>query len=224
MKALFIHRSVGQNMLEDSHLRYKLEGIQLYDVYANKCRFTNPEGAIEESPFPIKEGKTEPEDLATFFQNAETEGYEPALRGFDCIILKSCYTANSLKSDTHMQSQIDAYTAIKGYIETHPSQSFIVCTTPPRIQICTTAKAVKRAKTVQNWILENFGSLPNAKVLDIFGMLSNDRGVLDKKYRRFAFYDQHPNRQGSQAIAAKLENLLKSINQTQKQPKLKSMA
>lgn len=222
MKVLFIHRSVGQNILEDSKLRYKFDGIRLYDIYANKCRFTNSEGVIEEAPFPIEEGKTEPEDLADFFQNAEAKGYEQALREFDCVILKSCYTANSLKSDKHMQSQVEAYIVIKEYIENHPDQHFIVCTTPPRIQICTTAKAVNRAKTMQNWILENFEPLPNTDVLDIFGMLTSDRGVLDKKYRRFAFYDQHPNRAGSLAIAAELEKLLNGLNQYQKRPALRA--
>lgn len=224
MKVLFIHRSVGQNMLEDSKLRYKLEdeGVQLYDVNANKCRFTNSEGFIEESPFPVKESKTDPEDLAEFFSKAQIGGYESALNRFNCIIIKSCYTANSLKTDKRLDSQIKAYASIKNYIENHGSQNFIVCTSPPRTQICTTAKAAKRAKAIQNWIIENFNPLPNTEVLDIFGVLTSERGVLDKKYCRFAFYDQHPNREGSLLIATKLEKMLKSLCQSRKKHTVQS--
>lgn len=225
VKVLFIHRSVGQNMLEDSKLRYKLEsdGVQLYDVNANKCRFTNSEGFIEESPVPIQEGKTDPEDLAEFFSKAQEGGYEPALNEFDCIIIKSCYTANSLKTDKRLDSQIDAYVSIKKYIENHSRQNFIICTAPPQTQICTTAKAAKRAKTLQGWIIRQFDTLPNVKVLDVFGMLASERGVLDKKYRRFAFYDQHPNRDGSRLVAAELERMIKNLRQSQKQPSMKSV-
>jgi hypothetical protein len=210
VNVLFIHRSVGQNMLEDSKLRYKLHDIQLSSINANKCRFTDSEGFIEDSPFPIKEGKTNPEDLAEFFENAESAGYESDLNEFDCIILKSCYSANSLKTDKSMESQIEAYRKIKHYVQNHPEQNFIICTTPPRTQICTTSKSVKRAKAVRQWIFDHFQTRPNSEVLDVFGILANQRGVLDKKYRRFAFYDQHPNREGSHAIATELEALLKT--------------
>lgn len=202
-------------MLEDSKLRYRLQGIELSSINANKCRFTDSEGFVEDSPLPIKEGKTDPEDLAEFFSNARREGYEDALNEFDCIVFKSCYTANSLKTDKRMESQVEAYRKIKQYVQGHPGQNFIVCTTPPQTQICTTAKSVKRARVIRHWILDNFQTLPNAQVLDIFGILASKKGVLDKKYHRFAFYDQHPNRLGSQMIAEALERILMHIKAEQ---------
>lgn len=58
------------------------------------------------------------------------------------------------------------------------------------------------------WLQGTFSEVPNIKVLDVFGLLANSAGTLDRKYHRIAFHDQHPNRQGSKVIADELKSLL----------------
>lgn len=192
-------------MLDDSGIRQSLKGVRLYDINANTQAYTDPAGKPIEAPITIKDGSTEPESLAEFFKDT---GNQKFLGGFECIIFKSCYTANSLKADARMRSQISAYENIRGYIQDHPKQTFIFCTSPPRRPLLTSKKAASRAKQVRQWIIDNTKPLGNVKVLDIFGLLANEKGMLSKKYRRWIFYDQHPNRRGSIIIGDHLQRLL----------------
>ena len=205
MKALFIHRSVGQNILDDTGLRQRLQGVELYDINANTQAYTDPAGRSIPSPVTIKDGSTEPESLAVFFEDSSNEEF---LNSFDCIIFKSCYTANALQNDAKLQSQVAAYTDISNYIREHSKQFFITCTSPPRRSLFTNQKSAARAKEVQQWVIKCCQTLDNAKVLDIFGLLANKDGMLDKKYRRLMFFDQHPNNQGSIVIAEALRQIL----------------
>jgi hypothetical protein len=194
-------------MIDNTDLRGVLDSsIQFCDINANTNIFTDAHDASGPSPVTVKNGNTEPEGLAVFLNNPQHQDF---LGSFKCIIFKSCYSANALNSDDRLASQQDAYIKIKNYIVVHLDQKFIICTSPPRRRLFTNRQALRRAKIMQGWLKEAFEQLPNVYVFDVFDLLSNEAGTLNKRYRRLAFYDQHPNKHGSEVIADELKSLLR---------------
>lgn len=61
----------------------------------------------------MEDGNTEPEGLAIFLSDPQHQDF---LGNFECIVFKSCYTANSLNSDEKFELQKKAYNEIKAYI------------------------------------------------------------------------------------------------------------
>ena len=71
-----------------------------------------------------------------------------------------------------------------------------------------------RARQLSKWLTSNdFGK--DVKVFDLFDLLSASEGTKDanslkREYRRFLFFDAHPNRKANLTIAPKFVEFIKS--------------
>ena len=197
--ALFIHRSVGANMLADADVRRVLTNVRLADIDANSNTFTTAEGEISSSALDLSSGNTNPDGLASFFERAAAEAdASDELERFDVVAFKSCYTAAHIGSDEQLESYIQHYSGpIDGWIAAHPMQRFVVISPPPRRRLLTNRAGRKRARAFARWLREYAGRRPNVTYFDLFDLLADDGDLLKRAYRRPLLVDQHPNEVGS---------------------------
>lgn len=199
---LFIHRSVGANMLRDTQARSQGLAYNLYDFNANTNLLVNPDGMNEESSLFILNGDTNPRGLNLFFEKALTDrDTKSELEKFDVIVFKSCYTASRIQSDDMLASYKKDYQAgIDSYIQANPSKRFVVVSPPPRRNILTRKSDAERAANFSDWLRNFVLERENCSFLDFFRILSDSTNTLARSYRRTNPFDQHPNRRGSQEM------------------------
>lgn len=194
VSALFIHRSVGNNLLRDGNLKNlvvraglkKNIEIDFKDINNNLEKGTPGED-------------TKPKDYAVYFKNHA--------RSEDIVIIKSCYPNNAIRSDSALRDLKNIYKEIvKAYLSNSKGK-LIIMTTPPLRPLRTTSTEAERAKDLERWITEqSFGT--RVKVFDFYEMLSDQSGVLKSEYRRLLPWDNHPNSKASRIIAPKLADYI----------------
>jgi len=212
VKALFIHRSVGQNFLEDAQVRRHLGRNLLHDLNVNTNVFTDEKGQQVASIISVDNGNTNPDGLAAFFAKAsQDKSLEDALMQYDVIAFKSCYTANQFKTDQALRNAQAAYGgAIRDFIAAHPDTKFLIMSPPPRRPALTTRAAAKRAQSFADFLGEYTRTFKNAHFYDLFAVLADDKGCLRAEYRRLLPVDQHPNLKGSKAAGQMFNSCLRA--------------
>lgn len=207
VRALFIHRSVGLQMLQAASVRTQIQGVDFCDVYANDNTFTDEHGNTGVSQLDFSAGNTNPDGLATFFAEAVADQQQADfLASFQVIGFKSCYSASAINSDDELAAHQRHYDgAIATYIEAHPDKRFVIVSPPPRRRLLSNRAAATRARAFSEW-LEGFASRhANCQFFDLFGLLADSSNLLDRKFHRLAPYDQHPNRRGAELAGRGLQ-------------------
>lgn len=213
MKLLFIHRSVGQQIIDCVRTNQSFSELELYDFNANNNNLTDSMRSItKSSPLSVLNGDTSPSGLARFFQKASTEGpISECLIEFDIIAFKSCYSANNIHSKDQLASYKKAYRgSIAAYIANHPKKIFIITSPPPRRSLFTSKKSRLLAKEYSIWLGAFAQTMLNCTYFNLFDVLS-DKNVLPKKFCRHLPWDQHPNRRGTQTAADCLTQTIKEL-------------
>lgn len=213
MKLLFIHRSVGQQICNEVRNTKKIPALRLFDLNVNSNLLKDTASKIIRSEISIQNGDTSPEGLANFFQTALTnKKLENELLKYDVIAFKSCYTASAISSNKVLNEYKRAYSSsIEQFIRAHPKLKFVIISPPPRRPLFTSKTSKKLAGDYAVWLSSFSKEISNCYFFDLFETLS-DGYLLAKPYRRYAFWDQHPNRLGTQVAADKMIELIKSIN------------
>ncbi len=189
---LFIHRSVGQNLLDDGGLKYAVQSesikagveVNFSDINNNKNK-------------KVPGQDTKPKDYLKYFSKTRCEA--------DLVIIKSCYPNSSIKSDTELAELKKLYKdLIKKYID-NSSGKLLLLTTPPLRPTSTNESEAKRARLLSDWLSsQKFGQ--RVRVFNFFDLLaepinSNVPSTLKNRYRRFLPWDNHPNKLASRTIA-----------------------
>ena len=107
--ALFIHHSVGGQIIAQGGLRQKLSqamsSLELWDHHYNEVGLCDGGGSSLGTSFPIPGDNTDPGGLLAIL--AGIEGGEPwaaRARTFDVLILKSCFPNNAIRTGAAAQS------------------------------------------------------------------------------------------------------------------------
>jgi hypothetical protein len=197
--ALFIHRSVGLQMLDAASVRTRLSDVELSDLYANTNVMRGPSGEAVATELDLSSGNTNPDGLAAFFRDVlAVHTKMAALEAFEVVAFKSCYSASGISSTEQLEDYRACYEGpIAQYIDTHSSQRFVILSPPPRRPLLTSAAAAHRAREFSKWLADFAHGRRNCSYFDLFACLASQGDVLDRKYRRLLPIDQHPNARGA---------------------------
>jgi len=208
MKTLFIHRSVGNNLIQDSSFYQLLTNSGLkdeFDDYNNNDGVLRNRNGNNNLGLKFPNDNTKPADYAELFSEQGSKDYKELydfVMKYDQIIIKSCYPNSNIKSISELDRTKKHYTQIATHF-VQLGKKLIIMTSPPLRPTSTTPESASRARNLADWLaLENFGS--NISVFDFFSLLASDGNVLKKEYRRLIWLDNHPNAKASREVAPKL--------------------
>lgn len=203
MRILFIHRSVGHNLIQQGSLRVLLrqKGFELDDYDNNNGLLTHSDGSIENSAITMPGNNTNPHNLADFFSQ-----WNPILDPYDIVMIKSCYPNSRIKSEPQLADIKKQYQRIFQAFADRPKQRLIVLTSPPLRPVFTNLDEAKRAQQLAAWLM---GQASNTiHVYDLHSTLAEPvgehQGMLKRSYRRLMPWDNHPNRLANQTVAPEL--------------------
>ena len=204
-KILFIHHSVGRLLLEYGNVRESVSvggkgQWELWDYDYNRFGLKDGTGETAECGWKVPNDDTDPNGLhkliASVVNNLDGLGI---IKDYDALMLKSCYTASSIKTDETLSVYEDQLDNIVRLSKELPLK-VIFLTSPPRTSFATRYSDAVRANEYRKYILnhdhDNGGRF---RVIDLFGFLTSnsDKYTLDPQYRRFFPLDSHPNKLGS---------------------------
>ena len=206
---LFIHRSVGNNLINDSGL-YKLlenQGANFeFSDYDNNTGILRDSKGSKKLSLKFPNDNTKPSDYAELFSEQGKENYGQLFNlvmSYDAIAIKSCYPNLNIKSDNELESIKASYQSIVQFFLDHPDKKLIILKSPALRPFATSAKNTNRARQLADSLSsESFGS--NVSVFNLFDLLASDKNVLKREYRRPIPFDNHPNKKAASVIAPKL--------------------
>lgn len=214
-RLLFIHRSVGQNLIDDSGLYglIRASGIPfvLHDYNQNSDHLQTGGGTARRVDWHFPEDDTTPGDYAALFTEGRLAADDTTLRhilAYDCIAIKSCFPNTRITSEAMLAAHQRAYDQIVRFFRNRPEKKLVIITSPPLVPTLTLPPFARRARRLADWLTTaDFG--PAVSVFDLFDDLAipeNTRqaNTLRHEYRRPFPFDAHPNAIAAQVIAPKL--------------------
>ena len=221
MQTLFIHRSVGRNLIADGHI-YRLvreagASFNLSDYDQNTHLLQNAQGTRQIN-WKLPGNNTKPSDFAELFSFEKQQANDPTLLEilqYNIVIIKSCYPNSNLKSKEELALVQAAYQKIANFFEVQKSKKLIILTTPPLIPFKTNSENAARARQLATWLAG--GTLArNVYVFDLFDQLAaapneKEAHMLRKEFRRWLPFDAHPNAKASEIIAPKFVDFLQTV-------------
>lgn len=219
MKALFIHRSVGNNLINDGDF-YRLLGESEYSGelsdYDNNTGLLRDNAGAAKLDLKFPNDNTRPADYAELFSATGKEKYSglyDLVMSYDFIVIKSCYPNSNIKSDDELKRIKKCYQIIATYFTALPNKKLLILTSPPLRPFAISTDNAHRARLLADWLfLEPLGA--NVRVFNFFDLLADDSNYLRAEYRKLLPFDNHPNKKASIAVAPKLIQQLKSISET----------
>ena len=207
MKVLFIHRSVGHNLIIQGKLRELLraQDVALDDYDNNTGVFTNADHTIFERAIAIPGNNTNPDNLAQYFT-----GWDDLLDRYDSIIIKSCYPNSHIKNEAQLVAMQRAYSAIIDSFTLRQKQ-LIVLTSPPLRPLLTNRREAEFTGKLSECLLGSVSVY--VSVLDFHALLAEPsgrhKGMLRKEYRRLLPFDNHPNAKANIEVAPLVANFIR---------------
>ena len=200
-KALFIHRSVGENLVSDGGV-YELikERVDLeFSDFNQNTQKLRTVSASSKSTLQMPGNDTHPENFAELFNSKHKSELLDLAQTFDLVVIKSCYPNSDIKSNEELLQVKKYYQSVFSFFERH-KRKLLLLTSPPLRPTSTTPGSASRARELATWLSSSdFGS--NIGVLDLYDLLADEHNVLKKEFRRLIWLDDHPNRKASRSIA-----------------------
>jgi len=219
---IFIHRSVGHNLVHDGGVydlaRNSSPAFDFSDYDQNIDLLTDKSGSQQKMGFTFPGGNTRPVDFAAIFTDAvapEHKAIQDLALGYDVIVLKSCYPNSNIASDNELENIKQYYRSIAQFFSTLTDKQLVLLTSPPLAPIMTKAPAARRARQLSEWLATTkLGS--NVSVFNFFDLLATPKGQrganrLRKGYRRWLPFDSHPNPKASKEIAPKFVEYISKL-------------
>lgn len=206
IKILFIHRSVGNNLIQDGDV-YELmkshDSVRLSDFNQNTGVLRDNTGN-KDTDMKMPGGDTHPENYARLFSNGHSSALKTFVMNFDIVIIKSCYPNSNIKSGKELEQIKEYYTSITKFF-VKANKKLLILTSPPLSPTSTNPENATRARQLALWLSDqSFGV--NIDVFDFFDLLAAQDNMLRKAFRRLIWLDNHPNKKASMEIAPKLVN------------------
>jgi hypothetical protein len=219
VKALFIHHSVGRQLIIDGRLRDRLRrdgrtaALQLWDVDYTRLGTRGPDGEPADIGVKIPDDNTDPDGLLNLLSVSDHEPTRAKITAFDLVIHKSCYPASNLRSDLELAERKDLYREVLDVCSRLPC-TFLLLTPPPLTALRTRPSAARRASDFADW-LTAVDRPDSVHILDLHGLLRAGAGgypgSLARGFRGRAPWDSHPNLRGRNAGAAALAEAIARI-------------
>jgi len=149
-KVIFVHRSVGHNLIADGGL-YTLAkdaGIELNDYDHNSYEISDGE-SIQKLNIVFEGGDTHPEHYAKLFSEGGKKNQKKAhdlILSYDVIVIKSCYPNSHITTDNELDAIKKDYQSIANFFATMPEKKLILLTTPPLMPLRTNKDSSSRAR------------------------------------------------------------------------------
>ncbi len=225
VRAIFLHHSVGLNILEDGGVRLMLAkaapDLALWDHGYNEQGLRDAAGKTTGQNYNIPADDTTPIGYATLFSQEVTSPPQNALSHlleYDVIIFKSCFPVSSIKSEAQLEEYKICYRKIRQTIDNHPDKLFIYFTPPPQTIAETNLEEARRARVLATWLKsgEFSAKAANLAIFDLYSLLADNNpkssryGMLQSEFVRQGLrfwkptHDSHPNEKANQFVAPKL--------------------
>ncbi len=192
---LFIHRSVGQNLLDDGGFALELKAA------AKKANKSVDFADINNNYDHVVPGAdTKPLDYLDYFSRTTLKE--------DLVMIKSCYPNNAIRSDSDLEQLKITYKKLVDAFLNHSKGRLLILTSPPLRPIRTSNGEARRARNLATW-LEDKSFNERVRVFNFYDLLAEPAGSVDantlkKKYRRLLPWDNHPKKNASQKISPML--------------------
>jgi hypothetical protein len=216
--ALFIHHSVGQQIIHEGGLREKLSAgipaLELWDHNYNEVGLSNGSGSPLGISFPIPGDNTDPDGLLAILRGVELgEPWAERARTFDVLMLKSCFPNNMIDSDATAASMKRIYQHLREVATALP-QAVLLMSSPPLVFESTRPDQVARAGDIAAWLGRNWTG-PRLGYANIFDTLTYHsgpaRGTLRLRYRRKRPGNSHVSVAGAEAAARTIVPALRAV-------------
>jgi hypothetical protein len=206
--ALFIHHSVGRQIIGEGGLRQKLytgsPALELWDHDYNEIGLSDGAGLPLGTSFPVPSDNTDPDGLLTILKGIEAgEPWAERATTFDVLVLKSCFPNNAIRSDAAATSLAETYQQMREVAVALP-QAVLLVSSPPLVFEATRPGQAARAADIAGWVGAHWTG-PRLGYANIFDPLTYHfgpaRGTLRLRYRRTRPRDSHLGVAGAQVAA-----------------------
>ena len=223
-KMVFLHHSVGRNILYEGGLRDSLlemgilvKGATYGDDIGQKTDIVDWWPKFQKDMNRILGFKAHP----NLYYDSDVSN--------DIVMFKSCFpnsniegegsgSGDPLSSERTTANYKTAFFKIAEEINKHPDRLFVYVTSPPLVPEKTSPENATRARDFNNWLMteylpeyEKTSGLSNLVIFDLFDALADESGFLKKEYRRPEPGDSHPNEQANKAIASKYMEFFRPV-------------
>jgi hypothetical protein len=145
-RVLFIHRSVGRNLLHDGRVRELLgaNATVSLDDYDQNIDVLASGNTRQKLGLIFPGNDTKPQDYAAIFSTVISNAHAPILKlalDYDVIVIKSCYPNSHIVSDAQLEEIKGHYQSIADYFAKLPTKQLIILTSPPLVPFKTNASA-----------------------------------------------------------------------------------
>jgi hypothetical protein len=230
-KALFIHHSVGRNLIQDGNLKklFLDIGIELWDQDYNDVTggLTDSEGR-KSGNLHIPNDDTTPRGLSSLLREHDINKsiLNNIFNEFEIIITKSCFPSNKILEDNIDEDLKNSsrrsiynykkhYFSIRKIVDKYPNKIFVFLTQPPLHPRATNSEESKRAKEFASWLSSNdyLENRKNLFVFDYFSYLADsETGMLRNEFQMDLESDNsHPNPVSNLNISIKLSDFMYNI-------------
>lgn len=154
--ALFIHHSVGRQILQEGGLRRKLSAsipvLELWSHDYNELGLSDGAGSPMGTSFPIPGDNTDPDGLLAILRGIEAgQLFNECTTTFDILMLKSCFPNNAIHSDAAASSLKGVYQSMRDVAMALP-QAVVLISSPPLVFEVTRPDQVERAADIAGWL------------------------------------------------------------------------
>lgn len=208
---VFLHHSVGNNLVEQGEVREGLQqvGYTFWDHNYNHVGLRNPEGKFTGYSYNVPNDNTDPDGLARIFNQHVYSLPVNTLSGLmqhEVIAMKSCFPTSDIVNDEQLEQDKAWYLEMRDVMDQHPDKIFIILTQPPLNPASTTPEIAARANSLAIWLTSNefLDGHPNVYAFDFFHNLAEDDiasldyNMLRQEYRQGT--DSHPNQLANETI------------------------
>lgn len=216
--ALFIHHSVGRQIIQEGGLRQKLSAgipsLELWEHDYNEFGLSDGAGSPLGTSFPIPGDNTDPDGLLAILRGIEAaEPWAERAMTFDVLMLKSCFTNNVIHSNAAAASLKGTYLEMRDVATTLP-QAVLLVSSPPLVFEATRPDQAARAAEIAAWLGSHWTG-PRLGYANIFDTLTYHsgpaRGTLRLRYRRRHRGDSHLGVAGAEAAARAIVSAVRAV-------------
>jgi hypothetical protein len=202
--ALFVHHSIGRQIIELGGLRATLGliGVDLWDHDYNDIGLTDPAGRRAGRALPVPDDDTDPAGLVALVEGLAAGAWD--VPDHDVLAIKSCFPNNALATDEAMAGQRDQYERL-ATVASDLGRPVVLLSSPPLAVESTNRAAAARATKQALWLAGRWHG-PGLAYGPLFEELAYTagplRGRLHASHRVARARDSHLSRAGARAGAA----------------------
>lgn len=202
-RILFVHHSIGRQLIEQGGLRERLPGAELWDHDYNEIGLSDPGGRRTGHAFPVPADNTDPEGLVALL-GALCSGTLAHVPEHDVLVVKSCFPNSDIRSDEDGARLRETYGALREAASAL-AQHVVLVSSPPLVVESSWPAAATRAADLATWLGATWPG-PGLGYIDLFGALSHRvgplRGTLRLDCRSRRPRDSHLSVRGARVGAA----------------------